>query len=49
MEEQIKKMSSDCENNHVKDLTELKDEIQKITENIQVHTLLVIVKLSESE
>lgn len=37
MEEQIKKMSRGCENNHVKDLTELKDEIQKITENIQVH------------
>lgn len=36
MEVQIKKLSSGCENKHVEDLTELKDEIQNITANIQV-------------
>lgn len=35
MEEQIGKISSCCEKD-VEDLTELKDEIQKITANIQV-------------
>lgn len=36
MEEQIEKMSSGCEKAQLEDLTELKDEIQKITANIQV-------------
>lgn len=36
MEEQIKKMSSGCKNQHVDDLTELQAEIQEITANIQV-------------
>lgn len=36
MGEQIEKMSSGFEKDHMEDLTELKDEIQKITANIQV-------------
>lgn len=36
VEEQINKLLSGCEKDQVEDLTELKDEIQKITENIQV-------------
>ncbi|XP_011609465.2 E3 ubiquitin-protein ligase TTC3 isoform X1 [Takifugu rubripes] len=36
MEEQIEKISSGCEKVDVEDLTDLKDEIQKITANIQV-------------
>lgn len=35
-EEQIKKMSSGCKNQHVDNLTELEAEIQEITANIQV-------------
>lgn len=38
MEEQIEKISDGCEKVDVEDLTDLKDEIQKITANIQVQS-----------
>lgn len=38
MEEQIEKISSGCEKVGVEALTDLKDEIQKITANIQVQS-----------
>lgn len=38
VEEQIEKISSGCEKVHLEDLTDLKDEIQEITANIQVQS-----------